>query len=64
MIDKEGIEALNVSELQAACQARGMRAIGVPVERLKSQLQQVRRLFFFFFQFSVCHRFLFCEVHY
>ena len=49
MIDKEGVEALNVSELQAACQARGMRAIGVPVERLKSQLQQVRHHLLFLF---------------
>ena len=41
MIQKEGVDSLNVSELQGACQARGMRALGVPVERLKSQLQQV-----------------------
>ncbi|XP_022097752.1 mitochondrial proton/calcium exchanger protein-like isoform X2 [Acanthaster planci] len=40
MIQKEGVDSLTVSELQAACQARGMRALGVPVERLKSQLQQ------------------------
>ncbi|XP_071792887.1 mitochondrial proton/calcium exchanger protein-like isoform X1 [Asterias amurensis] len=40
MIQKEGVDSLNVSELQGACQARGMRALGVPVERLKSQLQQ------------------------
>ena len=41
MIQKEGIESLTVPELQAASQARGMRALGMPVERLKSQLQQV-----------------------
>ncbi len=41
MIQKEGVDSLNVSELQGACQARGMRALGVPAERLKSQLQQV-----------------------
>ncbi|XP_071827130.1 mitochondrial proton/calcium exchanger protein-like isoform X2 [Apostichopus japonicus] len=40
MIYKEGIDSLDVQELQAACQARGMRALGVPAERLRSQLQQ------------------------
>ncbi|XP_038045476.1 mitochondrial proton/calcium exchanger protein-like isoform X2 [Patiria miniata] len=40
MIQKEGVDSLTVAELQGACQARGMRALGVPVERLKSQLQQ------------------------
>ncbi|XP_071949185.1 mitochondrial proton/calcium exchanger protein-like [Antedon mediterranea] len=40
MIQKEGIDSLTVSEMQTACQARGMRALGLPVERLKSQLQQ------------------------
>ena len=44
MIDKEGVETLTVAELQTACQARGMRAIGVPVERLESQLKQVYRI--------------------
>jgi LETM1 and EF-hand domain-containing protein 1 len=38
MIQKEGIDALNLSELQSACRARGMRAYGIPEERLKSQL--------------------------
>lgn len=42
LIKKEGIDSLNVSELQSACQARGMRALGVPTERLKSQLSQVQ----------------------
>lgn len=37
-IQKEGIEALNLSELQAACRARGMRAYGATEERLQSQL--------------------------
>ena len=32
---------MTVSELQSACQARGMRALGVPEARLKSQLGQV-----------------------
>lgn len=38
MIRKEGIYSLTVSELQAACRARGMRALGVPPERLRAQL--------------------------
>lgn len=41
MIQKEGVDALSVQELQSACQARGMRAIGVPEARLRSQLKQV-----------------------
>lgn len=40
LIQKEGIDSLTVSELQSACQARGMRALGVPEARLKSQLSQ------------------------
>ncbi|EDV20787.1 uncharacterized protein TRIADDRAFT_60795 [Trichoplax adhaerens] len=40
LIRKEGIDSLNAAELQSACQARGMRAIGVSVQRLKSQLSQ------------------------
>lgn len=40
MIEKEGIEALNLMELQQACRARGMRAYGVPEKRLRSQLAQ------------------------
>ncbi|XP_035773465.1 mitochondrial proton/calcium exchanger protein-like isoform X1 [Anopheles albimanus] len=39
-IQKEGIESLNLSELQAACRARGMRAYGASEERLKAQLQE------------------------
>lgn len=41
MIQREGVESLNVAELQAASQARGMRALGMPEERLRSQLAQV-----------------------
>ena len=41
LIQKEGVESLTVQELQSACQARGMRAIGVPAARLRSQLRQV-----------------------
>lgn len=40
LIQDEGIENLNAEELQAACRERGMRALGVSVERLRSQLQQ------------------------
>lgn len=40
LIQKEGIDSLSVSELQAACRARGMRALGVSEIRLKSQLLQ------------------------
>ncbi|XP_013773741.1 mitochondrial proton/calcium exchanger protein-like [Limulus polyphemus] len=40
MIKKEGIETLTVSELQSACRARGMRALGVPEPRLRSNLGQ------------------------
>ena len=42
MIQSEGIGSLTVAELQAASQARGMRALGMPEQRLRSQLQQVR----------------------
>ena len=34
---------MTVSELQSACRARGMRALGVPEARLKSQLSQASR---------------------
>lgn len=40
MIKSEGIHSLTVSELQAACRARGMRALGVPIERLQVQLSE------------------------
>ncbi|XP_058448521.1 mitochondrial proton/calcium exchanger protein isoform X2 [Malaya genurostris] len=39
-IQKEGIESLNLSELQAACRARGMRAYGATEERLQAQLRE------------------------
>lgn len=35
------MDILTVKELQAACRARGMRALGVTEERLKEQLKQV-----------------------
>ncbi|XP_042668506.1 mitochondrial proton/calcium exchanger protein [Centrocercus urophasianus] len=40
MISEEGVDTLTVKELQAACRARGMRALGVTEERLKEQLKQ------------------------
>lgn len=40
MIQKEGIAALTVPELQQACRARGMRALGVAEDRLRTQLEQ------------------------
>ncbi|CAL1292169.1 unnamed protein product [Larinioides sclopetarius] len=40
LIMKEGMDSMNIQELQAACRARGMRALGVPEERLKSQLSK------------------------
>lgn len=36
------MDSLNVKELQAACRARGMRALGVTEARLRGQLKQVR----------------------
>ena len=40
VIQKEGVDSLTVSELQSACRARGMRALGMSEIRLKSQLIQ------------------------
>lgn len=40
IIQKEGIETLNLSELQSACRARAMRAYGMSEERLRHQLQE------------------------
>ncbi|NXL73501.1 LETM1 protein, partial [Leptocoma aspasia] len=40
MIAEEGVDTLTVKELQAACRARGMRALGVTEDRLKEQLKQ------------------------
>ncbi|XP_077202034.1 mitochondrial proton/calcium exchanger protein isoform X2 [Paroedura picta] len=40
LISEEGVDTLTVKELQAACRARGMRALGVTEERLKEQLKQ------------------------
>jgi hypothetical protein len=43
LISEEGVDSLNVKELQAACRARGMRALGVTEDRLRGQLKQVSR---------------------
>lgn len=40
IIAKEGMDQLTVRELQQACKDRGMRAVGVPQERLIRQLTQ------------------------
>ncbi|XP_041133765.1 mitochondrial proton/calcium exchanger protein-like isoform X6 [Polyodon spathula] len=40
LISEEGVDSLNVKELQSACRARGMRALGVTEERLREQLKQ------------------------
>lgn len=40
LIAQEGVDTLNVNELQAACRARGMRALGVTEGRLREQLKQ------------------------
>ena len=49
MISKEGIDSLSTEELQNACVARGMRSMGVPIDRLKSNLRQVTILNSFLF---------------
>lgn len=41
LIAEEGVESLNVNEVQAACRVRGMRSLGVTEERLREQLSQV-----------------------
>ncbi|XP_051038122.1 LETM1 domain-containing protein LETM2, mitochondrial isoform X2 [Phodopus roborovskii] len=40
IIAKEGAKALSVSELQAACRARGMRSLGLTEEQLWQQLTE------------------------
>jgi len=40
LISREGIENMNVTELQLACKERGMRALGLTKERLLTQLKQ------------------------
>lgn len=41
MIAAEGVAAMSVSELQAACRSRGMRSLGLTTDLLRQQLQQV-----------------------
>lgn len=41
MIAAEGVAAMSVSELQAACRSRGMRSLGLTTDQLRQQLQQV-----------------------
>lgn len=41
MIAAEGVAAMSVSELQAACRSRGMRSLGLTTDQLRVQLQQV-----------------------
>lgn len=40
MIAAEGVPAMSVSELQAACRSRGMRSLGLTTDQLRVQLQQ------------------------
>ncbi|XP_006170703.1 LETM1 domain-containing protein LETM2, mitochondrial [Tupaia chinensis] len=40
IIAKEGVRALSVSELQAACRARGMLSLGLTEEQLRQQLTE------------------------
>lgn len=40
MIAAEGVAAMSVSELQAACRSRGMRSLGLTTDLLRQQLQQ------------------------
>lgn len=40
MIAAEGVPAMSVSELQAACRSRGMRSLGLTTDQLRQQMQQ------------------------
>lgn len=40
VIESEGLSALSLTELQAACQSRGIRTINVSEEHLRSELAQ------------------------
>ncbi|XP_039289424.1 mitochondrial proton/calcium exchanger protein isoform X3 [Nilaparvata lugens] len=40
MIQKEGVDSLDVGELQQACKARGMRALGMSEQQMRAQLAQ------------------------
>lgn len=41
MIAAEGVAAMSVSEIQAACRTRGMRSLGLTTDQLRVQMQQV-----------------------
>ena len=41
MIKREGIGSLTVSEIQTACLERGMRSMGVTIDRLRSQMVHI-----------------------
>lgn len=45
MIAAEGVAAMSVSELQAACRIRGMRSLGLTTDQLREQMQQVSSRF-------------------
>ncbi|KAB1257473.1 LETM1 domain-containing protein LETM2; mitochondrial [Camelus dromedarius] len=45
IIAKEGVSVLSVSELQAACRARGMRSLGLTEEQLRQQLTEASSSF-------------------
>ncbi|XP_010874826.2 LETM1 domain-containing protein LETM2, mitochondrial isoform X2 [Esox lucius] len=40
VIATEGVPAMSVSELQAACRSRGMRSLGLTTDQLRQQMQQ------------------------
>lgn len=40
MIAQEGVNSMNVAELQTACRIRGMRSLGVTEDQLRQQLKQ------------------------
>jgi len=40
LISREGVDSLNVMELQNACKERGMRALGLTQEKLKTNLKE------------------------
>lgn len=40
VIDSEGVDSLDVNELQNACLARGIRTVGVSPARMRSELSQ------------------------
>ena len=46
LIEAEGgVEVLSAQELQTACRARGMRALGLSEERLKNQVYFCKCIF-------------------